>query len=164
VIIKFIFLQGNSASAIHSTLTSVLSKHSPSIRTIQRWVAAFRGGKFDVDDDERTGRPSTACTDANVTLVESKVKENRRITIRALMEETGLSHGTVERILTETLGLRRVVAKWIPHSLSEEQKNSRVMICRQHLRTYRKEGNSFLEKIVAGDETWCHSFELQSSE
>lgn len=168
VIIKFIFLQGNSSPAIHATLSAVLSDKSPSLRTVQRWVASFQSGEFDVEDDDRSGRPSTAHSETNVALVESKIKEDRRITLRALAEDTGLSHGTVERIVSETLGLRRVVAKWIPHILTEEQKNCRVVTCRQLLRRHRKEGDSFLERIVAGDETWCHSFEpelkTQSSE
>jgi len=32
-------------------------------------------------------------------------------------------------------------------------------VCFQHLLHYRTEGNNFLSRIVACDETWCHSFD-----
>jgi AraC-like DNA-binding protein len=45
--------------------------------------------------------------------VRSAVLDNRRITIRELSDELGLSFGSVQSILTEDLGKNRVSAKFV---------------------------------------------------
>lgn len=57
-------------------------------------------------------------------------------------------------ILTHNLGLKKICARWVPHALSKEQKDNRVRIARQlHLR-WRREGESFLNRIITLGETW----------
>ena len=36
-----------------------------SVRTVVRWVKAFKAGKFSVEDDTRPGRPKISVTKAN---------------------------------------------------------------------------------------------------
>jgi len=167
-LIKFFFLQTKNAHQIQTEITAVLGDTCPSLRTIQRWLADFEKGRISIEDEERSGRPSTELSEKNIQLIQEKIEEDRRVTLRQLAEDTGLSYGTVERIVTTKLHLKRLVAKWIPHVLTTEQKNNRLWITRQHLKRFRKEGEKFLERIVAGDETWCRSFEpelkSQSSE
>jgi hypothetical protein len=54
--------------------------------------------------------------------------EDRRITVRELVNEIGVSIGSVHSILTEDLGIRRVSAKFIPKLLTMEQKQRRLEI------------------------------------
>jgi [histone H3]-lysine36 N-dimethyltransferase SETMAR len=44
------------------------------------------------------------------------------------------------------------LGKWVPHKLSEKNKNQRLSICSSLLLRYQKE--SFLERIIACDEKW----------
>ena len=87
-------------------------------------------------------------------------------------EETAHCAGTSRassayRILTERFHKRRITALWVPHDLSEEQKCRRVEIAQPLLHRFR-EGDEFLQKLVATDETWIRDFEpelkSQSSE
>jgi len=55
--------------------------------------------------------------------------------------------------LTERLHHRQIATQWVPHDLSEEQKCQRVEIAQQLLHRFREEGNEFLQKVVAIDET-----------
>ncbi|UYV83292.1 hypothetical protein LAZ67_23000425 [Cordylochernes scorpioides] len=41
------------------------------------------------------------------------IRENTRTTIRELVEETGVSYGTCQKILTEDLGLERKFSKFV---------------------------------------------------
>ena len=79
----------------------------------------------------------------------------------------GISRASAHRILTERLHKHQIAARWVLHDLSEEQKCRRVEIA-QLLRRFREEGNKFLQKVVATDETWIRDFEpelkSQSSE
>ena len=70
-----------------------------------------------------------------------------------------MSTASVFRILTQTLQKRKVAAKWVPHHLSEEQKAARKRVAEELLRRYEAEGEQFLNRIVAIDETWIRDFE-----
>jgi len=61
----------------------------------------------------------------------------------------------------QTLQKRKVAAKWVPHRLSEEQKAARKWVAEELLRRYEAEGEQFLNRIVATDETWIRDFEPQ---
>jgi histone-lysine N-methyltransferase SETMAR len=46
---------------------------------------------------------------------------------------------------------------WVPHTLSQDNKNQRVAICAYLLARYclARQHQSFLSHIVTGDEKWC---------
>lgn len=63
-------------------------------KNIYKWYKLFTEGREDVNDDARPGRPSTSTTDENVEEVKKIVMENRRITIREVAEDVGVSVGS----------------------------------------------------------------------
>jgi hypothetical protein len=65
-----------------------------------------------------------------------------------------MSTTSLFRIVTQTLQKRKVAAKWVPHQLSEEQKAACKRLAEELLRCYEAEGEQFLNRIVAIDETW----------
>jgi len=79
-----------------------------------------------------------------------------------------ISRASAYRILTERWHKRRIDARWVPHGLSEKQTCRLLEIAQQLLHRFREEGNEFLQKVVAIDETWNRDFEpelkSQSSE
>mgnify|MGYP003623259327 CR=1 FL=1 len=97
------------------------------------WHKRFKGGHEDLEDSPRPGRPVTAKTEVNINTIDSIVREDRRITIAKVADIMHLSVGTVDDIIRNNLGYRRVAAKWIPHVLKDEQKAHRVMTCQQWL-------------------------------
>jgi len=46
--------------------------------------------------------------------------------------------------------------------LTQEHKEHRVQVCQDLLNQYVAEGDNFLDRIIAGDETWYHYYEPQS--
>ena len=60
------------------------------------------------------------------------------------------------KILHERLGLRKICARWVPHLLTDEQKQS------YRLEKYDKCDPRRLEEIVTGDETWIYHFQPDS--
>ena len=59
------------------------------------------------------------------------------------------------------LGYRKVCTRWVPRNLIQEQKDQRVAMC-QDLEQYETERESFLDRIITGDETWCHHYSPES--
>ena len=55
--------------------------------------------------------------------------------------------------------MRRIAARWVPHFLTCDQMQERVRLAEEHINRHEKEGETFLNRIVAIDETWLHSYE-----
>ncbi|XKL68252.1 hypothetical protein PGB90_003743 [Kerria lacca] len=61
-----------------------------------------------VEDDQRTGRPSTVIADnTNAAIIAALLDEDRRITVREIEEETGISKSSAQRIPTSVLGKKK---------------------------------------------------------
>jgi len=58
-----------------------------------------------VEDEERSGRPSTSKTQENVERVSEMIQSNRRLTIREISEDLNISYGSVQNILTTDLNI-----------------------------------------------------------
>jgi len=50
----------------------------------------------------------------------------------------------------------------VPRHLTEEHKRNRQHICSSLLEQYNREGDSFLNRIITGDETWVHHYEPET--
>jgi len=72
-----------------------------------------------------------------------------------------MSTTSVFRIVTRTLQKRKFAAKWVLHQLSEEQKAACKRVTEELLRRCDAEGEQFLNRTVATDETWIRDFEPQ---
>jgi len=64
--------------------------------------------------------------------------------------------------MAATLEYRKVCARWVPRMLTQEHKEQRIQVCHDLLKQYDAEGNSFLDRIITGDETWRHHYEPES--
>ena len=66
------------------------------------------------------------------------------------------------KILHEQLRLRKICACWVPHLLTDEQKQSLVRLALQIIEKYDKCDPRRLEELVTGDETWIYHFQPDS--
>ena len=62
-VIKFLAKKGLNAIDIHEELVSVYGDDCCSRSTVERWTREFRMGRESLEDDDRSGRPSTSTTD-----------------------------------------------------------------------------------------------------
>jgi hypothetical protein len=99
-----------------------------------------------VKDDERTGRPKTHQTDENVEKAWKLVHSDRRLSVQIMAEELNLDRETVRKILTEDVGMRKVLTKMVPRILSDDQKQWRLDVC-SDLSHQLAEGNNFLVEL-----------------
>jgi uracil DNA glycosylase len=74
----------------------------------------------------------------------------------AIATEVGISPASVYSILTNSLGKRKICAKWIPHVLNDDQRAMCVLLANTHLQHWRNEGNAFLNRILTVDKLWMH--------
>jgi orotate phosphoribosyltransferase-like protein len=68
-------------------------------------------------------------TDEKVDKVRTLVRNDRRLSIRMIVEELNVDRETVRQILTENLKMKKVCAKMVPKNLREDQKLNREEMC-----------------------------------
>jgi len=125
------------------------------------WWKRFNEVRTSVDDDPRSGRPSTSKTD-NVAKVREVIRSNRRLSVREVAEEVSISKTVCHEILTENLGMHRIAAKFVPHLLTDDQKQNRVDVSQELLDRANDDDDNFLKNIITGDETWVYGYGVET--
>ena len=74
----------------------------------------------------------------------------------------GISFGAVQSILTEILGMPKVLARWVQGMLTDDQKRAQLYISRYLLSRYEDDLGNFIQQVVTQDETWVHHFDPES--
>ena len=130
--------------------------------TVCKWVRRFNDGRESIKNDPRVGKPVSVLMEKNVATVKKLIEEDARYTVQEIEELSGIHSSSVLKILRERLGLRKIWVRWVPHLLTEEQKQSRVRFASQVIQKYDKCDPCRLEEIVTGDETWICPFQPDS--
>jgi len=65
------------------------------------WYQRFKSGGTSIEDDPKSGRPSTSMDDDHVEKVLAVIRQNRRPTVREVAEEVGTCRSSCHLILTE---------------------------------------------------------------
>ena len=72
------------------------------------------------------------------------------IQVDEMAHALGISHGSVSKILQDRLGMRKLAARWVPKSLSDEQMTTRASVCSALLKCFRSK-DDFLLRLVTVD-------------
>jgi len=116
---------------------NVYGDQTADVSTVRRWVARFSSGDSDVKDKPRSGRKCTAVTPRNEERLYQLIRANQRITARQLCTELNIGFSALK-----TLEYRKVCGRWVPRMITQDLLNQ-----------YEAEGDSFLDRIITGDET-----------
>ena len=130
--------------------------------TVCKWVCRFNGGRESIENDPLVGRPVSVLTEKNIATVKTLIEEDTRYTMQEIEELSGIHSSSVLKILREQLGQRKIYARWVPHLLTDKQKQSWVRLASQVIEKYDKYDPRHLEEIVTGDETWIYHFQSDS--
>jgi hypothetical protein len=77
-------------------LREAFGGHSLSRTAVFEWYSRFKADPVSVEDDERSGRPSTSKTTENVEKSRELVHEDRGRTIHELADTVGISYGACQ--------------------------------------------------------------------
>ena len=156
--IKLCVAMERQASVVVKDLTLALPRSHMSRTQIYNWYMDFKdGSRTDIEDRPRAGRPRETTDDENKELVKELIIESEGMTTQYLMYETDIPETSLRRILEE-IGAKLVMSRYVPHLLTDQQKQARHAIAAKHLARYQREVG-FLNRIVAIDETWIKSYD-----
>ena len=82
-----------------------------------KWQTCFKSIRTSLDDDKRSGRPSTSLTPENVETIQWLVHKDRQRSINDLVVIIDLSYGTVQAILKSYLNMHCIAAEFVPRFL-----------------------------------------------
>ena len=125
------------------------------------WYRRFESGRTSIEDYPKSGRPVTSTNDDQIENVRAVIRGNRRLTVREVSEEVGISKSSCHSILTAKLLMHRVAAKFVPRLLSDEQRQNRSLISQELLQRAEND-QEFLKNIITGDETWFYGYDVET--
>jgi [histone H3]-lysine36 N-dimethyltransferase SETMAR len=167
---------GNQGSSHTHSMTRAhdfvvdLAKAGKSFREIQDMVSIVYGDKslkksaiYNIMKKVKEGKNAEDLRGINtpkrvrsadvIASVSAAVAADRRVTVRELASNLGLSIGTIDRILHKELGLVKKSARWVPKLLSPEQKLERVRTSTSFVELIQEKGASVLDRIITMDES-----------
>ena len=101
--LKFLVRLGKTPSDALGMLQEVYGDEEMSRSRVFEWHKQFKEGREDVEDDFRSGRPSTSKTVNNVERVKQMVRGDRQLTVRMIADELEFNRDSVWNIITEDL-------------------------------------------------------------
>ncbi|XP_059741331.1 mariner-like transposase isoform X1 [Bos taurus] len=149
-IFLFEFKMGRKAAETTRNINNAFGPGTAKERTVQWWFKKFRKGDESLEDDERSARPSEVDNDQLREIIDADPLK----TTRKIAEELKVNHSTVVRHLKQ-IGKVKKLNKWVPHELTEIQKNRRFEVSSSLI--LRNKNEPFLDRIVTCHEKWILS-------
>ncbi|KAG5305654.1 SETMR methyltransferase, partial [Acromyrmex insinuator] len=103
VCIKFCVKNGFNGAKTLEMLGNCFGSDVLKKTTVYEWHERFRSGRESVEDNERSGRPSTSKTDENINKVREMLANNRKLIIRELAEDLNIAYGSVQASTKERI-------------------------------------------------------------
>ena len=158
-VIRYLYLKGKTGKEIHGELADVYG--SSSYAQVKFWVGECKRGRTSLEDEARSGRPLDATDEEMCKKVRDLVYSERRIQVEEIKQALSISHGSVSTISHDRLGMRKLTARWVPKSLSDQQMATRASVCSALLKRFRSK-DDFLLHLVTVDETLVHYYEPEN--
>lgn len=153
IFIKFLVILGWSGNLIADTLVKALGKRALARRTVQNWCSRFNSGDTDVGERRGGSRADSEIHHERLLKVKEAMDQTRHWSLRTLSNKLSIPLKTVHRIVKDELKLTKKLGKWVPHELSEAEKEHRVLASKDNLERFSKD-KSLIRRTLTIDETW----------
>ncbi|GFN97966.1 histone-lysine N-methyltransferase SETMAR [Plakobranchus ocellatus] len=132
-VVRFMFSKGTKPSEIHKQIAETYGEGAMSRSRVYQWCTWFGEGRTSLGDEPKSGRPKTSTKEEHTTRVDEFIRCDRRMKIREIALKLEIPKSTVHEIVHDTLGYRKVSARWVPKMLTEDHKLQRVEISQRLL-------------------------------
>ncbi|UYV66904.1 GVQW3 [Cordylochernes scorpioides] len=128
---------GKSASETLYLLKLAFGNENVNKPTTFRWFSRFKNGMESVKDEKSVGRPILHRNPEKVSQISNWIKENQRIGLRDIEEETGISKSLVVSTIEEDLQLKKTPSKFVPKMLTIQQKEIALKLPKKCLKWWK---------------------------
>ena len=144
--VSFEFQLNHNAAETHRNLYAVFDEDCYSQLRCRFYFNRFRNGDFSLGDHPRPGR-SLEIDEA----LRSMLKDEPYQSTRELASRLGCNQYAIVRHLAK-LGFSQKLGKWVPHRISDDQKEHRTNICSSLLSRIRR--FDWLRNVITRGEKW----------
>ena len=102
---------------------------------IQTWHKCFKDGQEFIESDPWAVRPATSRTPENVDHIQATINQDQWLTVQELQADLGTPKSIVSKILTQDVGMKYVIPKYVPWFLLREQKEHHAAVANDAGRT-----------------------------
>ncbi|CAF0977466.1 unnamed protein product [Didymodactylos carnosus] len=141
-----------------------MGDQAPSDRTVRNWYHEFDRNNFSVEDAARSGRPRTAINEETIDAVKSIIEDDPHSTYEEMEHTLGIGSSAVNSIIHEYLKLHKICTRWVPHQLTDGQKQFRIQFCRDSLERFEGGQSRHVFDIITGDESWFYHYDPTTKE
>jgi len=149
--IKDHFEQGQNADEIKEKLDVQFGHEAYSISTVYRKIALLKCGYTNLEDAPRAGR---GIDEQLLKRISEVLEEEPYSSVRYIANILNSKESTVYRYITLYLHKKYIHTRWIPHSLTDPQKKSRVEGAKELLSVLLKCQKENWRNIITGDSSW----------
>ncbi|KAG5322887.1 SETMR methyltransferase, partial [Pseudoatta argentina] len=140
-VIRYLVWKGKTPVEVYNEVKTAYGDKGMNRTSVFKWCREFKNGRTSVHDDQRSGRPSIL-TDDIVEKIENALRDDRRLTMDELSAMfPQISRSLLHETITETLGYRKLSARWVPKQLTDQHKLNRVEAGQEFLRRYKLHGD-----------------------
>jgi hypothetical protein len=152
--IKFCVKLGKTFTETLQLLRDAYGDEALSRARVFAWHRRFVSGRVSVEDDTRSGQPSSSRNEDNVVHIRVMVQDDRTVIVSTLGDALNIKKSTCHQILREDLSKRKLNAGLVPHTLTQDQEEVRASVCADLLHEAQND-STFVYSIIAEDESWC---------
>jgi len=139
------------------TLNRALKNNAYKRRTIETYYSEYKSRKrVSTDRKPGSGSEKTATDEDHEELLLDLLDQRRTWRIEDLVEVMNVSAGSISFLLHKN-GFRKIGPVWLPHELTDEDKQKRYNAAEANLQWFRTDAR-MLGRIIAIDETWVRAY------
>lgn len=161
--IKIHYLLDDTPIEIHRLLVKATRSLAMSKTQVYYTYNQFRDKERETCAElEREGRPRNATDEDMQERLRQLLYQDNNWQTYDYAQALGVSDSSVRCMLRE-LHARKVASRFVPHELNPVQKNLRKEISQELLENHKKDP-TFLDRIIAIDESWVRSYDPKDSQ
>ena len=149
----FLEMKGLSARAIHNELIAVLGSEAVAYSTVTKYLRLRKHPNDFAETVFIESIKEENFIDQAITLA---LNEEPFASIRQIARKTLLPRSTIFRHLTLSMGFVMKHLRWVPHNLSDDQKQMRVDKSNDLLQLLNSMKHHSWKNIVTLDESWFY--------
>lgn len=153
VFIKFCTLLGYSAGVTEDHLKKAIGKNALKKKSIEKWQTKFRKGEVSIEERRGSTSPYSIDREERIWRIKEILEETKNISVRQIAERLDIPKSTTHEIIKDDLKLTKRLGRFVPHDLSPDQREHRILACQTNLELYKKTKEK-LKRTLALDETW----------
>ena len=137
--------------------------HLPTTQSFN-WFREFQHNKFSIQDAPHSGRPSTSVTKQIIDALRKIIEDNPHSTYQQIEVILGISSTPINSTIHDYLNLRKVCARWVPHTLTDDQKQLPLQFSHHSLKRFEEGRSHRVFDIISDNESCFYRYDPELTE